>query len=145
MNTFLPYSDFTESAKVLDYRRLGKQRVECYQILNTLRYGSRWSNHPAVLMWFGYETALCKYGYAICDEWINRGYIDNTKSKILEHDWHYLNLYTLIKYPLWLGNEDFHKSHRSNLLRKYPEYYRKFWPDESDDLPYIWPVRKGVK
>ena len=37
MQTFLPYPDFTQSAKTLDYRRLGKQRVEAWQILNALR------------------------------------------------------------------------------------------------------------
>ena len=36
MQTFLPYADFPGSAKVLDRKRLGKQRVECCQILNTL-------------------------------------------------------------------------------------------------------------
>ena len=36
MQTFLPYPSFDASAKVLDYRRLGKQRVEAYQILNTI-------------------------------------------------------------------------------------------------------------
>lgn len=33
MQTFLICSDFTENAKVLDNKRLGKQRVECLQIL----------------------------------------------------------------------------------------------------------------
>ena len=33
MQTFLPYSSFTESAKILDWRRLGKQRVEGMQII----------------------------------------------------------------------------------------------------------------
>ena len=28
MQTFLPYKDFGKTAKCLDYRRLGKQRVE---------------------------------------------------------------------------------------------------------------------
>jgi len=32
MNTFLPYPDFVKSAQCLDYRRLGKQRVEAWQI-----------------------------------------------------------------------------------------------------------------
>jgi hypothetical protein len=36
MQTFLPYEDFTLSAQVLDYRRLGKQRVEALQIYNVL-------------------------------------------------------------------------------------------------------------
>lgn len=37
MQTFLPYADFSMSAKCLDYRRLGKQRVEAMQILNAIR------------------------------------------------------------------------------------------------------------
>ena len=36
MQTFLPYKSFNKSFKVLDYRRLGKQRVEAMQILNVL-------------------------------------------------------------------------------------------------------------
>ena len=34
MQTFLPYADFAQSAKVLDMKRLGKQRVEVLQLLN---------------------------------------------------------------------------------------------------------------
>lgn len=37
VNTFLVYSDFTKSARQLDFRRLGKQRVEAFQILNILQ------------------------------------------------------------------------------------------------------------
>jgi hypothetical protein len=36
VNTFLVHSDFRQSAKMLDSRRLGKQRVEAYQILNLI-------------------------------------------------------------------------------------------------------------
>lgn len=36
MQTFLPYPSAEQSAKVLDTQRLGKQRVECLQILATL-------------------------------------------------------------------------------------------------------------
>lgn len=38
VNTFLPYPDFVKVAKLLDYRRLGKQRVEAKQIINILTY-----------------------------------------------------------------------------------------------------------
>lgn len=54
MQTFLPYPSFRESAKCLDNKRLGKQRVECIQIIkaiNNPKYG--WQNHPAVKMWRG--------------------------------------------------------------------------------------------
>jgi hypothetical protein len=48
MQTFLPVANFKESAKILDYRRLGKQRVEARQILNALQGKSKgWANHPA--------------------------------------------------------------------------------------------------
>ncbi len=63
MQTFLPYPDFEASARVLDDRRLGKQRVEALQVLRALtraQYG--WKHHPAVRMWAGHEEALAAYG-----------------------------------------------------------------------------------
>ena len=36
MQTFLPYEDFRESVRSLDDKRLGKQRVEAYQIISAL-------------------------------------------------------------------------------------------------------------
>jgi len=36
MQTFLPYPDFERSARVLDVKRLGEQRVECIQVLRGL-------------------------------------------------------------------------------------------------------------
>ena len=52
MQTFLPFPDYIQSARALDYKRLGKQRVEALQILNTLTGRSEgWSQHPAVKMW----------------------------------------------------------------------------------------------
>jgi hypothetical protein len=62
MQVFLPYEDFYKTAKCLDYRRLGKQRVEAYQIIRTLTGESKgWVHHPVVKMWLGYETALMVY------------------------------------------------------------------------------------
>ena len=58
MQTFLPYKDFRKSLQCLDYRRLGKQRVEAMQIHNILtgkNESSAWVNHPAVKMWKGHE------------------------------------------------------------------------------------------
>lgn len=79
MQTFLPYPDFAESARCLDNRRLGKQRVEAYQILRALeRFDDPqrpgWRNHPAVLMWRGYEDALRLYMNATITEWTGRGF-----------------------------------------------------------------------
>src|SRR6056297_3518270 len=86
MQTFLPYRDPKSSAKVLDNKRLGKQRVETVQILNTLlnpKGKAGWKNHPAVLMWAGYESYLVKiYLTSMIGEWKYRGY---RNIKILEH------------------------------------------------------------
>ena len=64
MQTFLPVADFKESAKYLDYKRLGKQRVEGMQLLNAMQpdYDKKgWLNHPATVMWTGYQNALKLY------------------------------------------------------------------------------------
>lgn len=51
------------------------------------------------------------------------------------HDLEVIGVYDL---PWWMGDEEFHQSHRSNLLRKMPEHYRQYWSDEPDDIPYVW-------
>lgn len=139
MQTFLPYKEFDKSAKVLDYRRLGKQRVECYQILQTLRgESSGWANHPAVKMWVGFEAALAEYSLAICAEWVSRGYRDSCAEKIKAFGYE-----KPTKYPPWIGDEEFHTSHKSNLLRKDNEFYGKYGWDIPADLPYVWPQIKN--
>jgi hypothetical protein len=137
MQTFLPYANVSKTAETLDYRRLGKQRVEAWQILNALIGKSKgWTNHPAVHMWKGYEPALSLYGWSMCFEWILRGYKD---SMLLRFNAPMLGK---IVFPPWFNNESFHASHRSNLLRKDPIYYGKFGWTEPDNLPYVWPVAK---
>ncbi len=42
--------------------------------------------------------------------------------------------------PPWLGDEAFHRSHRSALVRKDPETYAGLFPGVPDDLPYVWPA-----
>lgn len=136
MQTFLPYKNFSDTAKCLDSKRLGKQRVEAYQILNVLEGKSAsnaWKNHPAVLMWNGYTSALKEYMTACIVEWINRGY-KNTMKFCLDIG--------NTEYPKWLGDENFHASHRSNLLRKNLEFYSKYNWSEPNNLPYVWPVVK---
>lgn len=136
MQTFLPYASFADSARVLDNRRLGKQRVETLQILNALTDPTKgWRNHPATKMWENNIGALVFYGLAICEEWIQRGYKDTCYSKIEK----FLDQYPCGPLPPWLGDPDFHRSHQSNLVRKMPDHYRQFFPDIPDDLPYIWP------
>lgn len=139
MQTFLPYPSIVKSLQCLDYRRLGKQRVEAMQLVNStikLERGEKvkgWANHPARTMWNGYLPALKLYHNLSIDEWVRRGYNNTMK--------HY-DLPDNIQMPPWFGWEKLHASHRSNLLRKDPVWYGQFGWSEPDNIEYVWPTRE---
>jgi hypothetical protein len=149
MQTFLPVADFADSARLLDSPRLGKQRVETLQILRAIElpdYG--WASHPAVLMWRGRTPALVAYGLAMARIWQERGFADSTTAQIGEFAPEVVgvpqpDLAAAGLLPTWLGDEDLHRSHRSNLIAKDPDFYRHRFAErfgaEPDDLPYVWP------
>jgi Pyrimidine dimer DNA glycosylase len=132
----MPYADFTQSAVSLDYRRLGKQRVEAKQLIKAIRGESKgWVNHPAAVMWRGHEPALAVYGMAMCREWIRRGYVDNllpefTKIVLANSD--------CLDLPPWVGDARVHLSHQANLVRKDPVFYTPLFGDLNPDTPYFW-------
>lgn len=145
MQTFLPFESFEESARCLDRQRLGKQRVEAWQIWCALGPDSRsgWRHHPAVLMWRGFEEALALYGVRVCDEWRRRGYRDTMLARFTDTiDMAGVTPETGIAMPPWLGDPVFHRSHQSNLVRKLPEHYGPLFPGVPADLPYVWPKPK---
>ncbi len=136
MQTFLPYFDFEKTFKCLDFRRLNKQRIEARQIYNIITNqttSSAWRHHPAVLEWQSYENSLALYHNLCIEEWIKRGY--NNNMKLIEMD------EKNIIHPWWLGNEEFHKSHRQTLLFKNYEYYSQFGWKESPKYEYWWPTK----
>jgi hypothetical protein len=138
MQTFLPFADFEKSLQHLDWKRLGKQRVEALEIVKVIEGRPRkdgkpyigWKNHPCVIMWQNYVSALKLYHNLCILEWTGRGY-KNT-----------MPLFDLkekeVEYPSWLGFERFHASHRANLLRKDQSYYSKYdWKERPSDV-YLW-------
>lgn len=134
MQTFLTDSNFQNTAITLDYRRLGKQRVEAWQILRALTGETKgWVNHPATKMWRGYEFLLCQYGITMCVEWESRGYKDTMLNRFAEM----ANQFDLCDNPWWLDFQPLITSHRSNLYRKDPIYYQEF-AYIGGDLPYVW-------
>jgi hypothetical protein len=147
MQTFLPYPNFVASVICLDDKRLGKQRVEARQIQTALQNGGGWANHPATKMWEGHIEALMLYGDCCIREWIRRGH-NNTMPMMLAIDERVSSIqpHTLkIKIPSWIGRQDFHASHRSNLLRKDPDWYSQFGWTESPDMEYVWPSKEKEK
>lgn len=145
MQTFLPYPSFLQSAQCLDRLRLGKQRVEAKQILETLVEVAMfpdakraWAHHPAVRMWAGYEGALVDYGVEMCAEWRRRGYHDALLG--------FFSMYQTAMHgrdnPPWLGDERLHSSHRAALLAKDVEHYSQFKWEEEPVINYWWPTKQ---
>lgn len=160
MQTFLPYADYRRSAESLDNKRLFKQCVEGLQIFNILLRKAGWVetptkngkpmkgfwNHPAVLMWEGHELAFAEYVLTCCQVWRERGgkeTISTTMARMMgdialnakQSTAQLCNVR-----PRWFGQDVFHQSHQSNLVRKLPEHYAPQF-NISGDLPYVWPVQ----
>jgi hypothetical protein len=153
MQTFVPFADFEASARALDTKRLGKQRVEVIQIVRALTVpGYAWSQHPAVLMWKGYEEALGRYGLTMCEVWLELGFGDTCAATIaadlaafgIPEIRSEADLAAAGALPPWLFDVAVQESHQSALVRKDPEVYRKLFPDVRPDLDYVWPVRSAA-
>lgn len=146
MQTFLPYPSFRESARVLDNKRLGKQRLEALQLLRLIVSGwtdlnskpTRWDNHPAAKLWREDNNSLANlalYGIEICLEWRYRGFDDNQLQKFCTYCGYVsggLKIVPVVFSPA------LHASHRAALLAKNPEHYKQFGWTEKPEIKYVW-------
>lgn len=132
MQTFLPYPDFRKSLECLDPRRLGNQVYrECKTLIN-----GGWPHHPVAKMWRDYRWALAHYAVTGLNVLTSRGlyyphhyeFFERIMQDETNHD-----------IPWWLGWEPLHLSHRSNLIRKDPEWYGPMFPGVEPSLPYVYP------
>lgn len=140
MQTFMPYSSYTKSLACLDMKRLGKQRVESWQIfkLITGQAHNKWARHPATKMWLNHDHALALYYNTNLHIFQKKGGINKklkpiviTKNKYKE----------ILKEPSWSNNPRVILSHRASLLRKNYFHYSQFgWSEEFLDSPYYWPT-----
>jgi len=132
--TFVTSSNLKECTRVLDNKRLGKQRVEARQILDVVEgKSSKWGNHPMAAMWKGHANALKLYINAMIIEWKARGF-KNTMAMydVVDAEW-----------PWWWEWKYLHLSHQCNLLRKNPAHYTPIFKLASEeqaflDHGYIW-------
>ena len=132
MQTFLPYKDIEESLKALDNARLKNQRTEALELITSITTDKGWQHHPCFKLWENNIDAL-KYYYnnsvIIWAERIGQNYHKDMLLEVVD---------PLFKMPVWLGNKRLHASHRSNLLRKKPDFYKHYGWKEPHDLPYYW-------
>lgn len=154
MQVFVPFPDIQKSVESLDPKRLGKQRVETWQILNAIGYLERgdlinpstgrkrgWLTHPATLAWRNNVDFLNLYGEACCIEWARRGYVDNMRERF--------SYAPNPSPPAWWGNAEIHQSHRCRLLQKDFGYYFHFifetkLPLDFSTIDYVWPTTQEM-
>lgn len=174
MQIFLPFPDIQKSLDCLDKKRLGKQRVEAHQIINVIEFKQQrckfssnetyetiaWENHPAVLMVENYLPFLKYYYNESLRMFSKRG----GSNISLVYYKEVMDSNFTFELPYWFGDENFHLSHRSNLLRKAKldaigvgaggkdkkpttellERLNQFGINKDNtpnNLPYIWPER----
>ena len=139
MQTFLPFKNFEKSARILDSRRLNKQIVEGFQILED-RVPNK--NHPICLFWGENKKSLKDYILIFCEEYERRfNKIHSIFYKIKNNE--YKDNKVLIIPELMI------LSHKVNLLRKDYNFYNNKIELKYDlnkyPLGYYWPVSKGIK
>ena len=150
MQTFLPSTNFTWAAQMLDSKRLNKQILEGYQILNVLSNQSltgAWKNHPAVLMWKNHEGALLIYIKHMIIEAKKRGIKTDKNESNINNLVNKVGRFWNYKLPQWF-NDDLSAmrvvtTHRSNLFNKDPLYYAKF--QYAQNSPYNVTCCKNCK
>jgi hypothetical protein len=146
---------------MLDSKRLNKQILEGYQILNVLSGKSPtggWRNHPAVLMWKGHERGLWRYIQAMIAEAKTRGIKtinnENNLNALYNQCWENWG----DKTPEYFTNETkmmrIITTHRANLFKKDPLYYIEYQyainspynvpccPDRKEPCKYYWPTHE---
>lgn len=126
-----------ESLRALDNKRLGKQRVETYQIISAITRRPKldgtpykgWLNHPCTVMWKNHVTALKLYMNISIEEWMSRGFKNTMELEEINEE---------VVLPPFIGYERFHSSHRANLLKKEPDFYSRYQWSENPQDPYVW-------
>jgi hypothetical protein len=164
VNIFIIKPDLLETAKILDDKRLGKQRVEAKQLIDILEEldatgiitKKGWVKHPALKSWIGYTNHLKVYFNIIVREWIRRGFnntmllyqIDESPYNVVPcffngrtayYDNSKFNQYS---FPFWVSFPPFYMSHQASLCRKNPKHYKGLLRDELFEFlnnGYLWP------
>jgi hypothetical protein len=143
VQVFLPYPDFEKSIRTLNKKHLTKQLVECIQLLSIIVHNKKgYANHPVTKMWRNYARSLHKYA-EICCRVIAEKYPTYNLKKMQDR----LNSAefggpvgdSVVEDPWFLGNLEFHDSHKSSLWHKNREEYHIF--EQYNYIKcYAWPV-----
>lgn len=148
MITWMTRRDMPRTMKDLTDKDLIIGLEDCKHIFDVVTgMTSPDGNRPVYKMWSQYEFALGIYGMLMSMELtMNRHVADKTfwhfKDAIAEMKKSFAMEDVSFTYekPPWFEDTDVLMSHRSNLVRRYPERYGDKWKSVQEDMPYLWPI-----
>ena len=138
--TLIPFSDYTQVARVMSEERLAQQSNAAVSILTALvGPESFWREERVAQMWYGYEWSLMQYGLALN----NRRYELTKDEVVLDERKDFISLIRFGRRdsglfienisPPWLGNIRFHYSHQCSLWNS----SKKNWRTGNDPDNYL--------
>ena len=95
---------------------------------------------PSYKMWSGYETALAGYATACYAVLVSHGIHSGVRSARMAQAVAQLRQAgdpAPLVLPPWVSDTAVLKSHRSNLMRRFPDSYS--WKGTPARMPYVWP------
>jgi hypothetical protein len=144
--TWMTRMSIFDSVGDLELAQLALAQRESEALFNELVFGigdEERGDAPAPLkgMWYGYEAALAAYSVACGITLVGHGitsglqplHISNTIKELRRN-----GDPTPFELPPWIQDIDVLMSHRSNLMRRWPESYK--FPRNPTDMPYLWPI-----
>lgn len=142
MMTWFPNASIFDSLEALELPQLAQTFDHSLALFDDLVFSEDYTSPmPLVVMWRGHERYLAAYAAAAAVVLVGRGVSTGVRAQELAQTVSRLAADGSIgelDEPSWLNDHDVLRSHRSNLMRRWPELYS--WPNTPIDLPYIWPV-----
>ena len=149
MQIYVPTPDAVTTAEILANAELLEVIAACTTILEEMHKDGEPSiiaALPLYKMWEGHGFAVASYGLSMCEEITHRGFMPGDP-KLAESE---KNLHEqlenatageyVIGYPAWWGDANLHHAHQSELLRRNPRHYYRYFAGIPMDLPQVWPV-----
>lgn len=150
LTTYVPMADAVEVAEILNNVDIGHVASTVHSLLKEMHAETPCylRDHPYYKMWVGHAPALAAYGLAMCDEIRKRDRFETRDARevfeaveegIRQHlEYATAADYTLT-YPQWWGDVELHLAHQSELVRRYPGHYMKYFPDIPMTIAPFWP------
>jgi len=153
MMTWMTRMSFFDSAEDLAMPQLAQTFRESEALFNEMVFGITDEDSdqpvgpapkPLIGMWLGYETALAAYAVSCAAILVGHSITMGTRALAIGNTIKELRGNgdpAPFEMPPWVQDVDVLMSHRSNLMRRWPEAYS--FPRNPKDMPYLWPIVDG--